>query len=109
MQAFPASIIACLDPSAVYEKKSIDALRLSGSPTSLQQAAVTMSSSRVEISMEQEDDDVEEEVEEWTGDPKNRPIWKFPVVSRVRNSSRGLSLSSKRAHQKNCRPFSSYI
>ena len=28
----------------------------------------------------------EEEEEEWTGDPKNRPIWKFPVVSRVRKS-----------------------
>lgn len=26
----------------------------------------------------------EEEEDEWTGDPKNRPIWKFPVVSRVR-------------------------
>ncbi|CAM9939492.1 unnamed protein product [Ectocarpus sp. 13 AM-2016] len=24
-----------------------------------------------------------EEEEEWTGDPNNRPIWKFPVVSRV--------------------------
>ncbi len=30
--------------------------------------------------------DDEEEEEEWTGDPKNRPIWKFPVVSRVRKS-----------------------
>lgn len=29
----------------------------------------------------------EEEEEEWTGDPNNRPIWKLPVVSRVRYSS----------------------
>ena len=32
---------------------------------------------------EEEEEEEGEEEEEWTGDPNNRPIWKFPVVSRV--------------------------
>lgn len=30
-----------------------------------------------------ENDDGEDEEDEWLGDPNKRPIWKFPVVSRV--------------------------
>lgn len=41
----------------------------------------TADGAETEIVEEEED---EEDEEEWTGDPNNRPIWKFPVVSRVR-------------------------
>lgn len=34
----------------------------------------------------EEDEGEKEEEGEWTGDPNNRPIWKFPVVSRVSRS-----------------------
>lgn len=42
------------------------------------------------MTMEQGDGEEEEEEEEWTGDPNNRPIWKFPVVSRVRGMVRAV-------------------
>lgn len=35
--------------------------------------------------------------EEWTRDPNSRPIWKFPVVSRVRNTGAPPFLADARA------------
>lgn len=49
-------------------------------------AAAGTGSERGEEQDEEDEEDEDEEEEEWTGDPNNRPIWKFPVVSRVRDA-----------------------
>lgn len=75
-------------------REQVDAPAATGSPVAATAAAtfdggVVTSDEAGTIEtrpMLEDEEDKEDDEAEWTGDPNNRPIWKFPVVSRVRTS-----------------------